>query len=158
MHKQLRRQCLLCCIALLSCCLLGGCVSINKKFEVISPLEQSSQAIKATPTDFFVDFGADVHAWERVSVFFDEFSPKFEIESDGSTIPQMKINSAPLPENRYIYRVSKRPARGGYRYNVACDSNLLASPPPERQNARQNAQNLARFIRDGQLERSLLAR
>jgi hypothetical protein len=111
--------------------------------------------VLSTPTEFDVSIEQDRYAWERARFFLENYSGT-EGEPHNAVVKvvgsRRGLGSAPSTANQYSYEVFKDFYAGGYRYSVNC----VAGPGGASQQAALNAGNLARFIRDGKLEVSLL--
>jgi hypothetical protein len=119
-----------------------------------TPEDQARDEVLATPTVFHVPFEQDVYSWERARFFLENYVGA----SAGHTSAVTKVvgsrwslESNPALE-RYRYEVSKDSADAGFTYRVVCMAGGAGDPAQ----AALNAGNLARFIRDGKLEVSLL--
>lgn len=107
-----------------------------------------------SPTDFEVSIEQDRYAWERTQLFLESY-----IDPQRAPIrPITKIVgsrwglASPPVQGGYVYEVWREAIPDGFHYSVRC----LAAPELSKDQAVLNAANLARFIRDGKLEVSLL--
>lgn len=130
--------------------------SAFEKLEVAAtPEEQAREEILSAPTEFFVPVEQDRYAWERARFFLENYgsgsgaSSNAVVKVVGS---RRGLSSAP-GSSHYTYEVFKDFTASGYQYSVRCFSNDGGA-----QEASLNAGNFARFIREGKLEVSLLAK
>ena len=155
------QSCLKSRFALIALCLLTvACSSSKPEFELVKPqydLEYVSaeqeliSAVNSASSRFSLDSIDDIEAWTRANMFFKEYTDSYSKSPD-------KLASAPGQKNRYRYEVIKSFDRsaGQVRYAVRCGppgGNSALNPK-----AIQNAKNVARFIKDGNLELSILDR
>jgi hypothetical protein len=135
---------------------LRGVSSDSAEFEVESSVkEQMMASLKSAPTSFTVPFREDRHAWERAHVFFQKYmgAPKGQaplitkIVKNTWVLSNRHIGTAP-----FRCEVKKREDRAAFGYHIACEAGAGRDP----YDAHLNAQNLARFIRDGRFEVSLI--
>ncbi len=117
--------------------------------DVITVQDQALLDIQSAPTDFTVDFSDSQYAWQRARMFFNQYTT-------GAAVSDSKLSNVKSEHDLYFYEVRRALVNGGYRYSVqsvprskSASSNMLAF---------QNAKNLARFIKEGTLEVSLLAK
>jgi hypothetical protein len=116
--------------------------------------DQVRDEILTTPTAFDVAFADDEYSWERARFFLENYVGG----SAGHTAVVTKIVGTQwsLESNpamgKYRYAVSKDARDGVFAYTVICEAGAAGDPGQ----AALNAGNFARFIRDGQLEVSLL--
>jgi len=150
---------------LLSCFTLFGCSSgggtgISAKnisssvevMDVVTVEDQAKHEILATPTTFLLQGEESEGAWTRSRFFFETYtSGTFKI----SALAMTSDESAGTPF-RYTVRRTPQGVRGE-TYQVAC---IPATPQgitaEQRTKADLNAKNLARFLKSGYLEVSLL--
>jgi hypothetical protein len=120
-----------------------------------TPQDQAREEVLSMPTEFEVSLEQDRYAWERARFFLENYSGT-EGEPHNAVVKvvgsRRGLGSAPSTSTEYAYEVFKDFYAGGYRYSVQC----VAGPSGQSQQAALNAGNLARFIRDGKLEVSLL--
>jgi hypothetical protein len=120
-----------------------------------TPEEQARQEVVQTPTVFSVPFADDPYSWERARFFLENYIGS----SSGHTSvvtrvvgDRWSLASNPTVQ-QYVYEVSKDAGEGAYTYQVSC----IPGTGGDINQAVLNAGNLARFIREGKLEISLLA-
>jgi hypothetical protein len=116
--------------------------------------DQARDEVLATPTVFNVSFEDDVYSWERARFFLENYVGASSGHSSAVTKvvgSRWSLESNPALET-YRYEVSKDSGDGGFTYRVMC----VAGGVGTQAQAALNAGNLARFIRDGKLEISLL--
>ena len=136
---------------------LAACASNENKsatpsplLEVITAEEELLASVAAHPTSFTIPFEQDPQSWMRATTFF-----KFYLKE---SVPKGAVNKLTNWNNTqapYRYSITKNPTSGGYSYHIACTANPTQGGRPEAQ--QRNAQNVARFIREGVLELSILA-
>jgi len=120
-----------------------------------TPQDQAREEVLSMPTEFDVSIEQDRFAWERARFFLENYSgPTGQPHNAVVKVVGSRrgLGSARSEATQYEYEVFKDFHSGGYRYSVNC----VARPGGETQQAVLNAGNLARFIRDGKLEVSLL--
>jgi hypothetical protein len=120
-----------------------------------TPEDQAREEVLAAPTDFFVPVEQDRYAWERARFFLENYGSGSGAPSNAVVKvvgSRRGLSSAPGPSH-YTYEVFKDFTASGYQYSVRC-----LSTDGDAQEASLNAGNFARFIRDGKLEVSLLAK
>lgn len=125
-------------------------------FEPVDPGEELKESLAAVLTDFEVSAGRDSHSWERTVFFFKNHTAGYRLEQDRDDPLSFKIWNSAATDSLH-FTVRKRFYRGSYLYKVSC---LPAPAAPRRMSLEMavlNARNLARFIREGQLEVSLLS-
>lgn len=137
---------------------IAGCTASQShrdlQVEIISPLQQSEDAIRATPTHFSVSYGDDRVFWTRAQLFLNSHTDGFATKQGGHTDNSWAlITNRSVGKPKYVYEVSRRPGTTGVDYSVRC---LPGAPGARGDRASLNAQNLARFIKDGTLEVALL--
>jgi hypothetical protein len=116
--------------------------------------DQAREAVLTTPTVFNVAFEDDVYSWERARFFLENYVGAASGHSSAVTKvvgSRWSLESNPGLEG-YQYQVAKDLVDGGFTYRITC----VPSGSGEPSQAALNAGNLARFIRDGKLEISLL--
>lgn len=139
------------------CLSLTGCLSGNSSYQIverISPEEQLVSAVASSPTSFVLDAQDANQAWKRAQLFFRQYTSRFVFRKMGAGEGAMLVSRDDTPD-KYLYRVEKRPRERGFEFIVVCAPNL---PSASREVASQNSKNLARFLREGTLEMSLLDR
>jgi hypothetical protein len=154
-HAGARRlRALLIC---LFCCLIAGCAAKEPRteFEIIGVEEQALSAIAVAPLSFSLSSEDEKHAWIRALLFFKKYTSKMDLRALGGVRPRQLVTSAASIEDLYLYSVEKSVGKNG---NIDF---LVACKPQSRESAsisgaERNARNLARFIRDGILEESLI--
>ncbi|MBX7144965.1 MAG: hypothetical protein K1X79_10975 [Oligoflexia bacterium] len=145
------------------CILVGGCSSATPaspkppglEFEIVSPEEQVAQSLAETPKHFIVEYTEAQHAAERVEYFFQNYTSGFkQIQDQGPSAATIITNRAEA-SGGYQYTVERTVTAQGFQYIVNCEASGPGAQPAA---ADRNARNLARFIREGQLEISLISR
>ena len=115
--------------------------------------DQARSAVLEAPTSFVVSFDDERLAWERARFFFEHYVRKGAAGAPVvSRVVGTRWSLTNGDEGPFIYEVSKVSVSQGFRYTVKC------APQGGRPNSASalNAGNLARFIREGKLELSLL--
>jgi hypothetical protein len=123
--------------------------------EVAATTEDLARSeVLQSPTDFDVTIEQDRYAWERTHLFLENY-----VEPQRSPVrPITKVVgsrwglASPAVQGGYVYEVWREAIPDGFHYSVRC----LSAPEASKEQAALNAANLARFIRDGKLELSLL--
>ncbi len=121
-----------------------------------TPEEQARQDVVSTPTVFDVAFADDPDSWDRARFFLENYlGGNAGHTSAVSRIVGERWSLASNPAvQQYSYEVSKDAGASGFTYQVSCVSGVGGDPAQ----AALNAGNLARFIREGKLELSLLTK
>lgn len=124
--------------------------------------EQARREVLSAPTNFIVLLEDDKEAWERATFFLENYLHPELLKDTKSARGGALITSVvgsrwtlanPATSGSYGYQVSKQPmSKNGYRYLVVCQPRAGGN----KYQASLNAANLARFIKDGKLEVSLL--
>ncbi len=142
---------------------LSGCAASSKRytppkyeFEHLDPKAQALEAIGATPTQFVVDFPNDPDSWERAFIFFNKYTERQSISESDKPVWNSSLSNHNAPSDQFLYEVKRVLEPEGFRYTITCMPSPKRSAKGSTQQAILNAQNLARFIRDGTLEVSLL--
>lgn len=121
-----------------------------------TPEDQARQEVVDTPTVFAVPFADDQYSWERARFFLENYTGSSA--TPASAVMRVVGDRWALASNpaisQYRYEVSKDVSDGGFTYQVVCAPGVGG----DQQQAALNAGNLARFIREGKLEVSLLSR
>lgn len=154
---------------LLACASVSACApavfthsraSVAYEFEHIGPKQQAIEAVNATPTQFVVEFPNDPTSWERAFIFFNKYTERQSIYESDKPVWNSKISNDNAPADSFYYEVTRRLESNGFRYNISCTTNPkhMNSGINSQDQAQLNARNLARFIRDGTLEVSLLVK
>jgi hypothetical protein len=119
-----------------------------------TPEQQARQDVLNTPTVFNVSFADDPYSWERARFFLENYLGGDAGHASAVTrIVGERWSLASNPAiQQYSYEVSKDAGDSGFTYQVSCMPGVRGDP----EQAALNAGNLARFIREGKLELSLL--
>lgn len=140
-------------LAVFSILLACSGTTANYEVEHITAQDKALAAVNAMPLEFKVDYRQEAFAWERAQLFFKSYLPgavpRLRNLPRGGTLLQVTA----VKHYRYSYTVEKYPSNRGVVFIVKCKA---ISPHATSALAQRNAQNLARFIRDGQLERSMI--
>lgn len=130
------------------------------EYELITVEQQALSDVMAAPTEFLVAHGDDGPAWERAELFYNKYAGKARViatEKGISLVSDMtNKNAAQKGSVSFVYEVSKTFVNEGYLYKVRCVP--LVHSSQSLSVALRNAKNLARFIRAGELQVSLLVR
>ena len=117
-------------------------------------VDMAREEILKSPTDFDVSIEEDRYSWERTHFFLEHY-----VDPHNAPIrPITKVVgsrwglASPPVQGGYVYEVWRETIPDGFHYSVRC----VAAPEASKDQAALNAGNLARFIRDGKLEVSLL--
>lgn len=137
-------------LAVLIIPLAGGCSNSSRTYEVekvIGVEEQARDEVENAPLAFQVSHEEEQDSWERAQFFFANYSESKFTEGKNylSTLPGQTV--------RFTYRVSKATVSGGKLITVECRDNGAVTT-----DSTFNAKNLARFIKEGTLEMSLMRR
>jgi hypothetical protein len=124
--------------------------------------EQARREVLSTPTNFIIPLDSDKEAWERATFFLENYSNPVQFKDAKGGRAAALITSVvgsrwtlanPPGNGSYSYQVSKQAmSKNGYRYLVVCQPRVGGN----KYQASLNGANLARFIKDGKLEVSLL--
>lgn len=125
--------------------------------EVETVEAQALAEVLATATTFVVPYEEEQAAWERVRLFLSSYASEQTVSAVRAGGGAVTLSSTPKrgSQDGYRYQIGKRVVSGGLEYTVQA---FPVAPHGKRQFAERNARNLARFIRSGTLERSLLVR
>jgi|GEM_PF-4646490 len=149
--------------AVLGLFLCTGCSTTNsnpepqREYELITAQDQLVEDVRNTPKEFIVPYTQEQAAWDRVLYFFSQYAGLKTpfITSLSSNIVQITNRhdkSASVPA--YFYMIEKFPVAQGVKFRVHCFPN---GDRGSRDLAETNARNVARFVKEGRLERSILA-
>ena len=114
------------------------------------------QSVDSTPQNFVIPFSVEALSWERARLFFAKYTKDpviSELDREGNKLELR----AQTPELTYSFIVERTLESAGYKYRVFCLPNLGKHESTSIL-ATRNAKNLARFIKDGELELTLLAK
>ena len=126
---------------------LSACSNANHpEIEVVTVEQQAIEEVNASSPSFFLNNAEDRDAWNRARFFFQTYT------SGEPTLTKDLFETSRDPKNKYLYRLTRTTTPQGIHYVVICSSGI--GDPTEE--ALQNAKNLSRFIKNGQLEVSLL--
>lgn len=129
---------------------------------VVSPKEQAIEEIQNTPKEFVVDHSEALITEQRLNIFLSQYLPN---ESHGipansaDVVSRKAAFGGPMVHvarsSNFLYTITQSFTQDGLRYQVKCASVAAGKGKIE---ADLNARNLARFIKDGMLEVSVLAK
>lgn len=125
--------------------------------------EQAKREVLSSPTHFVVALEDDKEAWERATFFLENYVQPAGAKEGSAPAGAGHITSVvgtrwtlanPAGRGSYNYQISKQATPNkGYRYAVVCQPMVGGN----KYQASLNAANVARFIKDGKLEVSLLS-
>ena len=127
--------------------------SESPQIERVSVKDQALAEIEAAPLEFLIEFQNDSAVWQRAKSFFPLYLG--EVSAPGPLGKENQICSGLKNNPTYSYCIKRSPGKGGMRYQVSC---APVGPEATPVFAERNARNLARFLREGTLEVSLLER
>lgn len=128
--------------------ILAACSHPMPKIEVVSFQEQVREEVEEHPTQFQLPKQSDAQAWTRAQLFFRDY------ELTTPIVSRNEIKSNPKEDKRFLYQIS----RVGHGKEVEYVVNCVGREPRDSEVAEVNAKNVARFLKEGQLELSLLAK
>lgn len=145
-------------LLVLSLVLSSGCVGKGgisgdqafQELEVVTSLDQVLSEVKNTPTRFSLGIPDSTYGWERAQLFFKEHTSRSNFSAGKDNLI---ILTNPKDKDPISYRVEKRDIKHGIEFFVSCKSGSHSLPPEKISLA---CRNLARFIREGRLEESLI--
>jgi len=123
--------------------------------EVAATTEDLARSeVLQSPTDFDVTIEQDRYAWERTHLFLESYvdPQRAPVRPITKVVGSRWGLASPAVQGGYVYEVWREAIPDGFHYSVRC----LSAPDASKEQAALNAANLARFIRDGKLEVSLL--
>lgn len=147
-------RCLVCLVAVSQ--LLGCSVSqpaAQRKVNVDVMKKQIVQDLQVVPTRFLISVAEDNSAWARAQLFFKMYVNEPDKVVHGSRSGINFITNVGVPKEKYQYTISRAQAPKGFDYSVKCNSSSALVAQCD-----SNAKNVARFVREGQLELSHFAR
>ena len=116
--------------------------------------DQARDEILSTPTVFTIDRDQDSYSWDRAKFFLENYigvTPQHSSVMTRVVGSRFSLVSNPAQES-YTYEVAKEMTNDGFLYAITCSPTSKGSASQ----AALNAGSFARFIKDGQLEVSLL--
>jgi hypothetical protein len=130
-----------------------GATDANLESEATA-VELERDEILRSPLEFDVSIDDDRYSWERTTLFLENYvdPARAPLRPITKVIGSRWGLASPPVQGGLVYEVWREEIPEGFHYKVQCLVSGTASP----QQARLNAANLARFIRDGKLEVSLL--
>lgn len=116
--------------------------------EAVSSHDEALLQIQSAPTRFFIDVENNAAAWERARFFLTQYTGpgRVDIQSTADREQLTKVS-----ESGFRYHISRTFESGGAQYHVICTPTQAGA---DTTTALLNAKNLARFIREGELELS----
>ena len=138
---------------LFSCATQKQSAAPVRKMDLDTMQRQLATDIETAPTRFRIPLEDDRQAWSRAILFFKMYvnSPREVVH--GARAGSDFITNVGVAAERFQYTISRAPDQAGYRYTIECQTS-----PAQRAQCQKNARNVARFIREGQLELSHFAR
>lgn len=134
-------------VAFLSGCSFGS----NVQFDRISSQEDTLQQIQATPTRFSMPIEENQAAWERARFFLERYAGKGKIQSDKQ---HDRDTMTKMSSSGFRYQFIRQFERGEAHFQVFCTP--AKGSANSTADALLNAKNVARFLKDGELEVSRL--
>lgn len=119
-------------------------------YEVETIPQQLTQELEAYPTRFTVPVGEGKPSLERAFFFFRTYTSSYEPKDISATDRNINLTSE-KSKDLARYRVARVLVKDGFRYSIS------ASVRNDPQRSKILAANLARFIKDSNLEVSLLS-
>ena len=115
--------------------------------------EELEAELRHVPTDFEIGIPENRYAWERAQLFFKE-------HTSGGRFVAGRADAVTLSNegsaDTVLYKIEKRPADvGGSRFIFTCTAGRLPVPAATLS---VQCRNLARFVQQGFLEKSLIIR
>ncbi len=121
-----------------------------------TPEDAARRELDEVSTDFTVPIQDALTAKERMDLFFSQYlGGKESVDTYQVTRSMGNGVLRKGASENFRYEVMRRPTPQGYIFMVRC---FPSGGRGNRLDAMQNAKNLARFIRDGRLEQTLLLR
>lgn len=120
--------------------------------------DQARTAVVASATDFILPSSQAAVAWERGLMFFRQYTSRFDtvVSAAGSAgLSKLELSNRRAADDVYVYTLKKRETGNGVRFIIECGPRDSRASPAL---AQMNGRNLARFVREGTLELSLLSR
>ena len=116
--------------------------------------DQAREEVLKAPTEFDVTIEEDRYSWERTNLFLENYADpeKAPLRPITKVVGSRWGVATPPVQGGYIYEVWRESIPDGYHYSIQC----LDSGEGTKEQAALNAANLARFVREGKLEVSLL--
>lgn len=122
------------------------------EIEVVTVEDLINEEIAEASTDFVLPFSEDEIAWTRAKIFFERYLAQNQPAAFSEH--RNKVTNRGAADQRFVYAVTREPAKEGMRYTVKCDP----AQATDISYAERNAKNLARFIAEGTLELTLLVK
>lgn len=153
--KVISRLCLLAIIAVTSCTHQSKWEIVKPEYEVVSSEEQELRLIQDQKLEFYVDSQDLTRSWQRAEIFSEQYlgiTPTYVY-----SISKNKPDSVGLQfsSENFSYIVQKEKHGRAFLLRVQCSPKNSKADPSK---AELNAKNLARFIKDGRLQLSLLVK
>lgn len=139
---------------LMGCSALNAPESPRYTLEVETVEDQALSAVMSSSLEFTVELAAADDAWARARLFLSQYAASSAVPR--AIAPRVSVlSSADSKAEPYLYKVTRAASPNGYHFRVGCEPRAADGSAAK---AEQNARNLARFIREGTLELSLLNR
>jgi hypothetical protein len=126
----------------------GNAQNQGNQYELVTIEQQAKEVVENFTTSFEVTPNEDNGAWTRARYFFYTYT-------DGK--PQVSENKLTSDENssdKVIFKITRTPSKRTVLYAVECLSKN--SLEVSENDALMNAKNLARFIKNSEIEMSLI--
>ena len=138
---------------------LFGCPSKRRpipKWEVVELVtveDQALELVQGAKTEFQATPDEEVYASQRLKVFWELYLSEVKgAEKDIFVLGEQELVFYRTPQ--FLFKIRHNPEQGGVRYKVECLPHRTT--PESLEAAKLNSQNLARFLKEGALEVSLL--
>jgi hypothetical protein len=134
-------------------CSAGTSSSFNSgkfEFETISSAEEARLEIQSAPTAFSLDPEQNESAWERAYFYLNQYAGEGKVVHESASDRDILTKST---AHGFRYQISRQYQGGGVNFQVLCTPIQGRGNPTD---ALLNAKNLARFIRTGELEMSIV--
>jgi hypothetical protein len=118
--------------------------------EAVSSEEESLLQIQSSPTRFFVDVENNAAAWERAHFFLVQYAGPGRVELQSSSDREQLSK---VSKTGFRYQITRNFENGGAQYQVFCSPKQAGVA---NNDALMNAKNLARFVREGELDLGLI--
>jgi hypothetical protein len=136
---------------------LLGCTSFTSKPEIVeinSVDDQALAQVLQTPNSFYLNAKEAGSAWGKATYFFSTYTSTLPVSHSMSEQSSNHLVGV-TPSKRFEYSVTQTPRGNAFHYSVTCKA-LKKEVSGDLAHAELNGKNLARFLREGYLEVSLL--
>lgn len=132
----------------------------KEHYQVVTIEEQAAESVVRSATQFTLPRSREYESWSRARVFFATYIKQRPASIERLPGSGLRIQNSDRSLDEFLYSIEKYTAHNSVTYFVRCKPAQRISDPQKlyalRNRAHQNAKNVARFIREGQLELSLL--